>query len=176
MELIEKSDIPREVLKSVEVFLAFIDLSHLVLVIGAGSGELLEKFKKRGFRVVCVEADKELCQKWQERGFEMIEGTPAKLGTLELPKDIGGIWAGSAFEHISDWDLEHALEVMRLILPNEGSLFLSVPRGKGQVMNGAEITQFYSEDEFRKLLTDRHYNIVHLEANTPSLLTAVVTR
>ncbi|WP_413584423.1 hypothetical protein [Bdellovibrio sp. HCB274] len=176
MELLETSDIPPEALRSVQSFLSFVNTDQTILVIGSGVGTLPEKFRKRGFDVVIVEENRERIEKWRGEGYQVIEGTPANLGTLKLPKDIGGIWAGSAFEHSSEADLEHSLEVLHLILPNKGALFLSVPKGAGEVREGGQVTRFYSEQEIRKVLEDRHFSIVLLDAEAPSIITAVVSR
>ncbi|MBO9665636.1 MAG: hypothetical protein J7501_02340 [Bdellovibrio sp.] len=176
MELIETSDIPPEALKSVQSFLYFVEISQTILVIGTGPNDLLDKFKKRGFNVAVVESDATRIKKWKAEGYEIIEGKFEDVGSLKLPKDIGGIWAGSAFEHMAQSDLEHTLEVLHLILPNKGALFLSVPKGQGELREGARVIQFYSEEDLRKVLEDHNYNIVNLDAHAPSIITAVVTR
>ncbi|WP_413574779.1 hypothetical protein ACLVWU_11170 [Bdellovibrio sp. HCB290] len=176
MELLETSDIPPEVLHSVQSFLSFVNIDQTILVIGSGANTLPDKFRKRGFDVVIVEDNPERIEKWRGEGYQVIEGAPAALGTLRLPKVIGGIWAGSAFEHTSEVDLEHSLEVLHLILPNKGALFFSVPKGTGEVRTGDQVTQFYSEAEIRKMLEDRHFTIVLLDAQAPSIITAVVSR
>lgn len=176
MELVDTNIIPPEFVNSVNKFLSFINPGKTVLVIGAGSGELLNKFKSNGLQVVCVEEDPELCKKWREQDFEMIQGTFADLATVKTPKDMDGIWASSAFEHMSTDDLEHNLEVIHLMLPNHGALFFTVPKGEGEVITAGQTTQFYSEEELKKVLTDTNFEIQLLEKSTPSVLSAVVTR
>jgi SAM-dependent methyltransferase len=171
-----EKDIPSQFLSSVTTFLSLIDINQVILAIGSGSGEILEKFKARGYRVVGLEQDPELCKQAKERGFEVIEGSFAHIGSLEIPKNIGGIWAGAAFAHTEASDLEHILEVIHLMLPDKGALFISVPKGQGEIREGKTVTQFYSEDEFSKLLSEKYFEVHLLESSTPELLTAVVSR
>ncbi|MNT03873.1 hypothetical protein D3C72_1384300 [compost metagenome] len=177
MELEKKSDIPPDLLSSVTAFLSLLDPSQVVLVLGSESGEILERFKARGYRVVGLESDPELIQKSRERGLEVIEGSLNKIASLNLPRNIGGVWAGATFSHTTASDLEHILEVIHLMLPEKGGFYLAVPKGKGEVLDSSgKVTQFYSEDELRKILTDKYFEIIQLETSTPSLITAVVKR
>ncbi|WP_413581823.1 hypothetical protein [Bdellovibrio sp. HCB288] len=176
MENLETSDIPPEAQSSVQSFLSFVNIDQTILVIGAGINNLPEKFSKRGLKIVIVENHPDRIEKWRSAGYQVIEGAPEELGVLKLPKEIGGIWAGSAFEHKSDTDLEHTLEVLHLILPNKGALFLAVPKGSGEQRTGIQVTHFYSEIEIRKVLEEKAFNIVHLNAQAADYITIVVTR
>lgn len=176
MELVNTNIIPQGFVNSVNKFLSFVDPEKTVLVIGAGSGELLNKFKSNGLQVVCIEENPELCKKWVEQDFEMIQGTFSDLASIKTPKNLAGIWAGAALEHQSAEDFEHNLEVIHLMLPARGALFFTVPRGEGEVRTAGQTTHFYSEEELRKTLTNTNFEIQLIENSTPSVLSAVVTR
>lgn len=176
MQTSKDSDIQPAFLSSATTFLSLIDISQVVLSIGSGAGEILERFQKRGYHVVGLEPDPKLCQESRDRGFEVVEGSLSNIASLKLPKNIGGVFAGAAFAHTSRSDLEHTLEVLHLLLPKKGALFLSVPKGQGERLEEGHLTQFYSEEEFKKLLEEKYFEIVLLESSTPALLTAVVTR
>ncbi|MNT13052.1 hypothetical protein D3C72_1480070 [compost metagenome] len=66
--------------------------------------------------------------------------------------------------------------MIHLLLQQKGALFLSVPKGQGERFEEGHLTQFYSEEEFKKLLEEKYFEIVLLENSTPALITAVVTR
>lgn len=176
MEISKDPEIPSGFHSSVATFLSLIDSSKTVLSIGSGSGQVLERFQKRGYRVIGLEPDPKLCQESRDKGFEVVEGSLANIASLKLPDNIGGVWAGVAFAHTSRSDLEHILEVIHLLLPQKGALFLSVPKGQGERFEAGQLTQFYSEEEFKKLLEEKYFEIALLESSTPELLTAVVTR
>jgi hypothetical protein len=176
MELANNAIIPREFRNSVNTFLSFLNPECTVLVIGAGDTELLEKFKSNGFHVVCIEQNPEPCKKWHDQGVEMVQGTFKDLAKLKAPKNLQGIWGGAAYEHMAVDDLEHNLEIIHLMLPDHGAFFLSVPKGEGEVITAENTTHFYGEDELRKILKEKHFEIKLLESSTPSVLTAVSTR
>lgn len=176
METSKDSDIQPAFLSSVTTFLSLIDISQPVLSIGGGAGDILERFQKRGYHVIGLESDPKLCQEIRARGFEVVEGSLSNIASLKIPKNIGGVFAGVAFAHTSRSDLEHILEVIHLLLPQKGALILSVPKGQGERVEEGHLTQFYSEEEFKKLLEEKYFEIVLLESSTPALVTAVVTR
>lgn len=176
MQTSKDSDIPAPILNSATTFLSLIDLDHVVLSIGSAAEDIYERFQKRGYKIVGLEADPKLCEDIRKRGFEVVQGSLKNIASLKLPKNIGGVWAGAAFAHTSRVDLEHILEVIHLLLPEKGALFISVPKGQGEVLEGNQVTQYYSEEEFKKLLEEKYFEVKLLEVSTPVLLTAVVTR
>jgi hypothetical protein len=176
MELVSTSIIPQEFVNSVSTFLSFLEPQSSVLVMGAGTTELLEKFKDNGFHVICIEENAELCEKWKKQGIEMIQGTAKNLATIKVPKNLQGIWGGAAFEHMPEDQLEHNLEIIHLLLPENGALFIRLPKGSGEITTAEGTTHFYSEDEIKQILEEKHFEIKLLEANTPSVLTSVATR
>ncbi|QLY26688.1 hypothetical protein [Bdellovibrio sp. KM01] len=176
MELVSNAIIPPEYLNSVTTFLSLLEPASTVLILGAGATELLSKFKTNGFNVVCIEENADLVKKWKQEGIEMIEGTVKNLASLKVPKNLQGIWGGAAFEHMPEDQLEHNLELIHLMLPEEGALFLSLPLGAGEVTTSAGTTHFYSEAELRQILVEKHFDVKLIEASTSATLTSVATK
>ncbi len=176
MELVNTSIIPQEFVNSVSTFLSFLEPQATVLVMGAGSTELLNKFKDNGFHVICIEENQDLCEKWKKEGIEMIQGTSKNLASIKVPKNLQGIWGAAAFEHMPADQLEHNLEIIHLLLPDNGALFIRLPRGSGEVTTKEGTTHFYSEQEIRQIMEEKHFDVKLLEANTPSVLTCVAIR
>lgn len=172
----ENADISQAMQKSATTFLSLVDTTHLILVIGSGAGDIMDKFAARGYHVIGLEEDEALCKESREKGREVIQGSLHNIASIKLPKEIGGIFAGAAFAHTSRADLEHTLEVIHLMLPKDGALFLSVPKGQGEVFEEGHLTQYYTEEELKKVLNERYFQIVLMESSTPTLLTAVATR
>lgn len=175
MELVSNSIIPKEFLNSVTTFLSLLEPASTVLIMGAGSTELLSKFKTNGFNVVCIEENPDLIQKWKKEGIEMIQGTVKNLASLKVPKNLQGIWGGAAFEHLAADQLEHDLEIIHLMLPENGALFISLPLGSGEVTTSAGTTHFYSETELRQILEEKHFEVKLIEPSTATL-TSVATK
>lgn len=162
-------------LQAVKVFTSLIDTSQLILVLGTVPSDIYDRFRRVGYQVVGVEEDPELCQKAREQGFDVIQGAPKELSSLKLPKNIGAIWAGVAYAHTSASDFSHALEMLHLMLPSKGALFVAVPKGEGEGMEEGHFVQSYNEQEFAQALEEKGFKLVHQES-TPTLLTAVATR
>lgn len=180
MELVTNEIIPREYRTAVTTFLTYLEPGETVLVLGASETELLNKFRDNGFHVICVEQDPELCKKWQAEGIEMIQGTFRKLASTKVPNELHGIWGGTAFEHMSGEDFEHTLEIIHMMLPEQGVLFLTVPRksehGESEIMQGASSTHFFTEEELTKILKEKDFEIKLIEESTPKVITAVAVQ
>ncbi|MDG0818243.1 methionine biosynthesis protein MetW [Bdellovibrio svalbardensis] len=164
---------------SLQYFFSLIDARKPILVVGSGNGDLLEKIKNHGYQGVGLEEDAALCKQSHDRGFDVIEGSIKNVASLKIPKDISGVWAGVAFNHIDEVDLTHILGIIHLILPDKAPFLLAVPRGEGvkteATSDGKTLTtQFYTEEEFEKLLAEKNFKI-GCKDFTPNLLTAVVT-
>jgi SAM-dependent methyltransferase len=148
---------PQDLIQGLSLFIPLANHDLVVLDLASGKGEVLEELQARGYKSVGIESQEENCRLSKEKGFKVICDSCTNLASLSLPKDIGAIWAGRAFEKIELNVIESLLNISHLIMPDAAPLFFSIP--KQREIAGSNTT--YIKEYLKLFLANQGFTILN---------------
>lgn len=141
-----------------------------ILDVGSGTGEDSLYFKKLGYNPLCVDISENMVRVCRQKGLEAV---CEDIETLPFDEDsFDGVWANNTLTHIPKYRIYNTLARLREILNKQGILFVTVPEGRSEVINGL-YNVAYSEVEFKENF-EQYFDIIEsgkikLSGNIPYL-------
>jgi SAM-dependent methyltransferase len=130
-------------------FVSCIPKGGSILDLGCGSGRDTKQFLAMGYQVTAMDGSAEMC-----RIASDCTGIPVVCRRFEeLTEDdaYDGIWACASLLHIPEEQLPEILDRICRALKDDGILYASFKKGRGESTDGGRFYQYYDEEELRRL-------------------------
>lgn len=139
----------------------------VVLGVGSGGGQTLQRFVARGREVFGVEPSTARRLAAIKRGIPTIDGAFENLRSRSLP-DVAGVWCGAALRHVPENYFARVIANVAGVLPSQAPLFLAVELGEGtdwlQLDPGdgdaESLVQRYDEGSIERVLRQQGLEVV----------------
>lgn len=130
-----------------------------ILDFGCGPGRDLKYFARRGHEVIGLEGCPSFCK--MARAYSGCEVWQQDFLELQLPDQyFDGIFANASLFHVPRQELPRVLGELWQSLKDEGALFSSNPRGKGEGWYGKRYGSYLELDEYEGFLQKAGFEIL----------------
>lgn len=142
-----------------------------ILDIGSGPGRDGLLLKDRGLEVICLDASEAMIELCRKKGLESIVGD-----FLSIPfenNSFSGVWAYTSLLHIPKKDFLKAINEVRRVLKDGGTLGLGLIEGNTEEyreslgINMPRWFSYYKKNEVEQLLAQGGFKILYFEKFQP---------
>lgn len=135
-------------------FLKYIPENGKILDVGCGSGRDSLHFKNLGYKVVALDASKELADKASKYiGQEVIF---SKIEDITFKNSFDAVWCMASLVHLNNSELDIALEKISQAIKPQGSFYASFKVGEGEEIDSKNRYFNYIKEENIVALLNKH--------------------
>lgn len=145
-------------------FLKYIPDGGRILDAGCGSGRDSKAFIGQGYSVVAIDASREMCKRaanllgqevWQMRFDEM-----------SFKDEFDGVWACASLLHVSENEIDDAIQRIKMSLSDNGILYASFKYGDGTTEKHERSFLNYTEETIQEMMERAGFEILECESTT----------
>ena len=138
-------------LKRVNFLKDRIKKKYQILDVGSGFGIFPFEMKNRGFKVDCIESDKNMIEFLKKKNLNLISNDIYKIKKIKKKYDL--ITFNKVIEHFELNDIKKILKNYKLLLKKNGKIYIEVPDSAASI-EGFNRQEFFLE----------HFNIFSLKS------------
>lgn len=156
--------------EEIEEFMSRLPNKELpVLDAGCAFGRDTALFSKNGLKVEGIDMSDGLLERAKERHPDL-SFHKMDIRQLEFPDEsFSGIWCNATLLHLTNEDMEKALDEFRRVLIPNGIIFMSLKEGEGEEelvekfsSNSARYYNYHTEEAVRKLVESSRLKVAKL--------------
>lgn len=152
-----------------DIFLKFLSLKAKILDLGCGPGRDAKIFSDIGLQVTGIDFSPQMIE-IAKKTAPHAQFYTMNIESIELPlESFDGVYASASLLHIPKKNLPNVLEKIRSLLKKEGIFYLSIKKGKGELIEEdvrynhvKKFWSFFEEDEIQNYLEQAGFEIIEL--------------
>ena len=146
-------------------FLKYLPQNSYILDAGCGSGRDSRYFLSQGYRVMAIDASKQLCELASE--YIGQEAVNMDFSDLDFINEFDGIWANASLLHIDKSQIKDIISRMDKALKPNGIFYASFKYGDSDRIQGERYYNDMNESHIKALFSD--FNILEIWINDDAL-------
>ena len=146
-------------------FLKYLPQNSYILDAGCGSGRDSRYFLSQGYRVMAIDASKQLCELASE--YIGQEAVNMDFSDLDFINEFDGIWANASLLHIDKSQIKDIISRMGKALKPNGIFYASFKYGDSDRIQGERYYNDMNESHIKALFSD--FNILETWINDDAL-------
>ncbi|MBR3039950.1 MAG: class I SAM-dependent methyltransferase [Lachnospiraceae bacterium] len=142
-------------------FLKYIPDGGRILDAGCGSGRDSKAFIGQGYSVVAFDASREMCKKAAELlGQEVWQ---MRFDEMAFEDEFDGVWACASLLHVSENEIDDAIQRIKTSLSDNGILYASFKYGDGTTEKHERSFLNYTEETIQEMMEREGFEILECE-------------